>query len=210
MGNQPDAGRLRWYDRKWLERWMQEHSTDPDTRAPLGRHELRRFRPVYDGPFDPQLPSPTPIVRHAPVPRTVPPPANNTATYARICTLFREQYPHMPEGTTDRALLHELYLRPLAIDAVRRSHEPYRFSIAEDMDLMNLPYGMAGDHAKHFIADVLRIIVRDTVPDAAEYLDPIHNTVTFYSQGLGPSFCTWSYLLPWQYDKPVQIRRLPP
>ena len=79
---------------------------DPDTRAPWGRHEPRYFYPV---------------------PQTVPPPANNTATYACICALFREQY-HMSDDTSDRALLHELYLRPLAIDVVRRSHEPYHFS----------------------------------------------------------------------------------
>ena len=55
------------------------------------------------------------------------------------------------------------------------------------MDLMNLPYGMAGDHAKHFIVGVLRIIVHDTVPDAVEQLDLNHNTITFYSPELGPS-----------------------
>ena len=116
--------------------------------------------------------------------------------YARICA--------------DRTLLDELNLRPLAIDAVRRSHEPYHFSIDEDvMDLMNLPYGMVGDRARHFIIGALRTIVRDIVPDAVERLDPNHNTITFYSPKLGPSGCTWRYQLPWRDGEPVQIRRVP-
>ena len=93
----------------------------------------------------------------------------------------------MSDDTSDRELLYELYLRPLAIDAVRRFHEPYHFSTNDVMDLMNLPHGMAGDHARHFIVGVLRIIVHDTVPDAVEQLDLNHNTITFYSPELGPS-----------------------
>ena len=207
MGDQPDAGTLHWYDRKGLERWMQEHPTDPDTRAPLGRHEPWRFRPVYDGTFDPQLPSPPPIVRYAPVPQTVLPPANNTAMYARICALFREQYPHMSNDISDRELRRELCLRPLAIDAVRRFHESYHFSTDDVMDLMNLPDGLGG--TRHFIANVLLIIVRDTVPDAVEHVGPNHHTVTFYSQRLGLSGCAWGYFLPWRESDPVQIQRRP-
>ena len=207
MGNQPDAGRLRWYDRKWLERWMREHSTDPDTRAPLGRHELRRFRPVYDGPFDPRLPSPTPVPPPPRPPPPRPPPAINPAMYARICDLFREQYPDISDDFSDRQLRLELNLRPLAIDAVRRSYEPYHFSMHGDIDLMNLPDGLGV--MEHFIAGVLQIIVRDTVPDAVAHVGPYFNTVTLYSPQLGPSGCTWSYESPWRENDPVQIRRVP-
>ena len=173
---------------------MQGHSTDQYTRAPLGRH-------------DPQLPSPPPIVRHAPVPQTVLPPANNTATYARICALFREQYPDTSNNFSDRELRYELNLRPLAMDAVRRFHEPYHFSTNDDMDLMNLPYGL-GD-TEHFIVGVLLIIVHDTVPDAVAHVGPNYNTVTFYSPRLGPSGCAWRYTLPLRENDPVRIKRVP-
>ena len=212
MGDQPDAGTLRWYDREGLARWMQEHSTDPtdpDTRAPLGRLALRRFRPVYDGPFDPQLPSPPPV-------RLPPPPPAN---WRRMDACFRELLTQVcPQHTSD------LQIGPRAMGAVRRSHQPYRNADGVYMDLMELPRGMGSNRpvargarmtrtelhdAQFFIGRVMLIIMHDTVPDASVLHDTERNMLEFYSRRLGTIFCTWSYQIPRRYDKPVRIRRVP-
>jgi hypothetical protein len=49
LGDQPNAGSLRWYDRPALEAWLLDHDSDPDTRALMGydRTDAARFRAVY-------------------------------------------------------------------------------------------------------------------------------------------------------------------
>ena len=208
MGDQPDAGTLRWYDREGLERWMQEHPTDPDTRAPMGRHKPWRFRPVYDGPFHPQLPSPTPVLLPLP-------PANRTRMDACFRDLLKEV---CEEGASD------LRIDPHAMDAVRRSHQSYRDADGIYMDLMELPRGMGRrrpvargtrltqtevDDAKFFIAGVMLIIVHDTVPDASVLHDTTHNTLEFYSRRLGTLFCTWSFRIPSKHGAPCKSDACP-
>ena len=98
------------------------------------------------------------------------------AIYTRICAFLREQH-HFSEDTPDRVLLQELSLRPGAIEAVRRSNEPYHYpdNGGIDMDLMNLPYGMEVHDAEHFIANVLYNIVRDLPGGVNMHLDRVNN-----------------------------------
>ena len=143
------------------------------------------------------------------------PPADWWRMDACFRDLLREVY---EEGTSN------LQIDPHAMDAVRRSHQPYRDADGVYMDLMKLPRGMGRrcpgargtpltqtevEDWSFFIRGVMLIIVHDTVPDASVLHEMTHNMLEFYSRRLGTLFCTWSFRMPSKHGDPVQIRRLP-
>ena len=76
---------------------------------------------------------------------------------------------------------------------MRRSNEPYHYpdNGCIDMDLMNLPYGMEVEDAKHFIANVLYNIVRALPGGVNMHLDTVYNTVTFLPLRRRRRFCAF-------------------
>ena len=133
------------------------------------------------------------------------------AIYTRICAFLREQH-HFSEDTPDRVLLRELSLHPVAIEAVRRSNEPYHYpdNGGIDMDLMNLPYEVDVYDSKQLIADVLYSIVRDLPGGKNMHLDTVYNTVTFLRAAIltplfsNPTFGLVSGYLLW-FSRPESV-----